>query len=55
MQVPHKLSRQLVEKFGVIVIGDVVEINKAADQVVFQPFFGDNSVATDKPVLRLFV
>jgi hypothetical protein len=36
-KVAHRLPRQVVEKIGVAVVGDVVEVDQTADDVVFTP------------------
>ena len=36
-EVLHGLGGQVVKQVGMIVIGDVVEVHQAADDVVFQP------------------
>ncbi len=35
------LPGQLIEKVGVVIVGDVVEVDEAAHQIVFQPGFFD--------------
>ena len=42
---PHRLAGQVVEQIGMVVVGDVVEIDQAADHVILQPRLLDAALA----------
>ena len=50
-QVGHDLPGQLVEQLGVIVVGDVVEIDEPAHQVVLRLLLGDDTGPAHQAVL----
>ena len=45
LEVLHRLAREIVEKLGVVVVGDVVEIDQSADHVVLHPRLAETSAA----------
>ena len=41
LEVPHRLAGEIVKQVGMVVVGDIVKIHEAADDVIFEPGFFD--------------
>ncbi len=48
LKVLHGLCRKFVEQVGVVIVGDVVEVHQAADDVVSQSLLFDASDSNGK-------
>ena len=45
LEVFDRLSRKIVEQFGVVVIGNIIEIHQATDDVIFRACLLDAALA----------
>ena len=52
-EVRYDLTGQVVQQLGVVVIGDVVEVDQAADQVVLQPLLRRDASRGADPLLLI--
>jgi hypothetical protein len=48
LKVLDRFTGELVEKLGVFLVVDFVEVDETADEIVFQSVLGNDAVAADK-------